>query len=83
MEGKTEKTPGKGPECSSTEPPSQGVSLNVLLVSKVGAIPMPMCSCDKSSCCSIGKWTSLYSSKFTLATILSSLWSSSMIDRQQ
>ena len=35
-------------------------------------IPMPICSCDKSPGCYIGKSIGLYSSKFILSKILSS-----------
>ena len=40
---------------STVELHSKGASPNILPVSKVGAIPTPICSYDKSSSCSIGK----------------------------
>ena len=54
--------------------PALGYQPRCLASIQVGAIPMPMCSCNQSSCCSIGKLISLYSSKSVLFKILSSLW---------
>ena len=51
----------RSPERSFLELPA---SPEVLPVSKVGAIPMPVCSCDESPGCSIGKSISLYLSMF-------------------
>ena len=69
------------------EVPCQELSLGVNpwcqpTVSEVGAIPTPVCSCDKSTgcCCSIDESISSYSSMFVLSKILSSSWLSSMIN---
>ena len=58
---------GSIPKHSFVKLSSRGASPNVLLhvvhLSKVGAIPSPVCSCHESSCCPIGKSISSYSSK--------------------
>ena len=79
-------TEGSTPESSSVELPSWGACHDILLVSKVGPILTPMCSCGESSelCCSIGKSISSYSSKFVHSKLLlSSSRSTSMINCQR
>ena len=46
---------GSTPKWSIVELPSQDASPIVLTISKMGAILTPVCSCNESSGCSIGK----------------------------
>ena len=64
---------GSNSEHSSLELPSRGASPEVLPASKVGAILTPVCSCDESPGCSIGKSISLYLSKFVRCKVLSKI----------